>query len=651
HKVTATVPLHDPTHPAFKRGRIAFNTARASTTRSFSCASCHPDGHTDQLLWVLKTPVVTGGDQIMPRSTMPLRGLRDTAPFHWDGIPGDPYGGINSANTRSHVEPNSSIDEPESTTRHVIDGGLASTMLLVGDTSKNDEGKEGFLTAAERDDMSKFLLNITFPPAQRRAYTNELSDRAKDGFEHFHIKGDPQGTPGGNHCGNCHRMPFWVSTNTPGSGMDAPTWRGAYDRFLILPQGRLNIIDFDFYRRVAEQGNDERSIWQFSWSGRRYFDPVWDMVLEGSTGYSGSFARQVTVNQQTAKDSQTHNLLDALERSAAESAVVLHATGVLIDKNKKTVPVSLQFNDGAYASTNKTIPRARLLKLANDGRFVGTFTARHGAKDDYDHPQPALWTLTPIHAQTGAQQFPVVVAPENSMTINARHLDDHAHIIVDGRRVPGTVTKNPDNENITLHLEHLPENGIHFLQVQNPGGLVSNDFIFFSAADEQSAIAARNRANPDRLPNALGEAVEAGNLERVKRLVAGGAPVNARRESNGTTPLAAASLRGDTAIARFLLENKARPNHTNRDRNAPLHIAAFMCRTEIVELLLKHGASVTQKNARDESPIQSVTPEWNDGLARFYTAIANGSGFEIDLEEIQKLRPKIAERLKSHRKE
>ncbi len=33
--------------------------------------------------------------------------------------------------------------------------------------------------------------------------------------------------------------------------MDAPTWRGAYDRFLILPQGRLNIIDFYFYGGAA----------------------------------------------------------------------------------------------------------------------------------------------------------------------------------------------------------------------------------------------------------------------------------------------------------------------------------------------------------------------------------------------------------------
>ncbi|MDP7106152.1 MAG: hypothetical protein QGH41_03685, partial [Roseibacillus sp.] len=122
---------------------------------------------------VLKTPIVTGGDQIMPRSTMPVRGLRDTAPYHWDGIPGDPYGGNNSANIRTHVAPNSDPDKPESSTRHLIDGGLANTMLMVGSKETNDEGKAGHLSSGERDDMAKFLLNVTYPPAQRRAYDNK----------------------------------------------------------------------------------------------------------------------------------------------------------------------------------------------------------------------------------------------------------------------------------------------------------------------------------------------------------------------------------------------------------------------------------------------------------------------------------------------
>ena len=164
----ATIPLADPTPEPLRLGKIAFHTAATSTTKTFSCASCHPDGHTDHLLWVLDTPVVSGGNQIMPRSTMPCRGLRDTAPFHWDGIPGDPYGGINSASVHRGVAANSDAADPSSPVRHLIDGGLASTMRLAGDEGINDEGKPGTLSAAERDAMAAFLLDIPYPPAQRR---------------------------------------------------------------------------------------------------------------------------------------------------------------------------------------------------------------------------------------------------------------------------------------------------------------------------------------------------------------------------------------------------------------------------------------------------------------------------------------------------
>ena len=87
-------------------------------------------------------------------------------------------------------------------------------MAQVGDETKNDEGKAGLLSKSERDDMAKFLLNVTYPPAQRRAFDNELSERAQEGFELFHITGDVGGTPGGNLCGNCHRNALLGDTNT-----------------------------------------------------------------------------------------------------------------------------------------------------------------------------------------------------------------------------------------------------------------------------------------------------------------------------------------------------------------------------------------------------------------------------------------------------
>lgn len=258
-KVAGFVKLDDPTHRQVKLGRTWFNSAAPSSSGTFSCESCHPDNNTDQLLWVLQTPIVTGGNQIMPRSTMPVRGLRDTEPFHWDGVLGDPYGGNNSANIYSSVEPTADRNDQLTSTRHLVDVSMAEILRAHGDETVNDEGKPGRFTAAERDDLATYLLSVSFPPARRRAYTNELSKRAEDGFKMFHITGDAGGTPGSNRCGDCHRMPFYTNTNTPGTGMEAPTWRGAYDRFLILPQGRLNIVEFDDFQIAVKCGVAEWS--------------------------------------------------------------------------------------------------------------------------------------------------------------------------------------------------------------------------------------------------------------------------------------------------------------------------------------------------------------------------------------------------------
>ncbi|MGB0760012.1 MAG: ankyrin repeat domain-containing protein [Rubripirellula sp.] len=652
-----TITLEDPTHPAVKRGRIAFNTAAASTTKTFACASCHPDGHTDQLLWVLKTPVVTGGDQIMPRSTMPIRGLRDTAPYHWDGIPGDPYGGNNSANVHGSDPPNSKLDDPASTTRHLIDGGIAATMSMVGDATVNDEGKPGALSAAERDDMAKFLLSVPYPPAQKRAYSNVVSQRAQEGFKLFHIDGDYDGKPKPNVCGNCHRMPFLVSTNTPGTGMDAPTWRGAYDRFLILPQGRLNIIDFDFYRAVAEQGIPERRMWQFSWGGRRRFDPIWDMVLEGSTGFSGAFARQVTLNKKTAKQELTADLLDSLEQAAAEGGIILQADGVLIDSDQAVTSLKLQYSSdqtrATYLSTagERRFTREELVNLADAGEFIGTFSARHGVKADLETPQPALWTLGPLERQSGRQKFPILFEGNQEIVLSGRHLEDDANVLVDGRRVDGRV--RIEGETVRIHLDELPDSGMHLLQVQNQQGLFSNDFIFHvtdtatGAARLQAGIDA---AHVDRR-SALHEAASKGNLDRIRRLLERGTRINERKPSGGSTALSAAALNGQVEAVKLLLRRGAKVDRTNEDGNTPLHLAAFMCEFEIAEILIDKGAPTLVRNRRGETPGDIVSSAWSDGLARFYAGVGRSLEVDLDVEEIRNGRPKMAKLLRTAREQ
>ena len=510
-RVLDNIALADPTHPAVKRGRVAFNDAAASTSGTYSCESCHPDGGTDQLVWVLDTPPcnLTGCDQIPPRVTMPIRGARDTAPYHWDGIPGDPYGGNNTSNINGVDPPNCERDVPESCTRVLVDGSLATTMCEVGSCPVNEEGKGGALDSDQRDDMAKFLLSVPYPPAQRRSFTNVLSAKAEEGFRLFHIEGDLQGDPEPNVCGDCHRMPFWVSTNTPGTGMEAPTWRGAYDRWLILPQGRLNIIDFDFFENIADAGMPERAVWRLSWAGRVRFDPVWNMVTEGSTGFSGAFGRQVTLDSRTAAEALTGQLFDALEQAAAEGAVLLRGEGLFLDEGS-AVAVQLQFDPrrkgGVYRDRNDTAAvydRAELLSLAEGGGFLGTFTARLGPWIDVDHPQPAIWTFGPIHRQRGQQRFPTVSGDDTRMEISGRHIEEGANLFVDGRRVSGWVgcrtgtLPECEGEFTEVYLDSLPgPAGMHFLQIQNQDGLFSNDFIFHS--DDQGEDNCPDIPNPDQ---------------------------------------------------------------------------------------------------------------------------------------------------------
>ena len=650
-KIAGFVKLDDPTHRQVKLGRTWFNDADASSTGTFSCESCHPDNNVDQLLWVLQTPIVTGGNQIMPRSTMPIRGLRDTAPFHWDGVLGDPYGGINSASIRAAVEPTADEDDQTTSTRHLVDVSLAEILFAHGDETVNDEGKLGHFTAAERDDLAAYLLSVPFPPAQRRAYDNVLSKTARQGFKLFHIEGDlDPGRTTPNVCGNCHRMPFLVSTNTPGTGMEAPTWRGAYDRFLILPQGRLNIVEFPFYRRVAERGNSEQEIWRFSWGGRPRFNPIWNMVVEGSTGFSGSFARQVTLSQSSIEEELTTDLLNALEVSAGEGAVVLEAEGVLIS-NEDSKPIELQFHpdfqDGAYVSkarNRKVFSRIELIELATKGEFVGTFTGRHGENADYESPQPALWTLGPIERQRGRQRFPIVHEEKRSMSLSGRNFDEYSSLYVDGRRVDGAITFGlEEQEEVVIELESLPEPGMHTLQVQSEQGLFSNDFIFHVVKDADGVIALQKKMDDFHIDRqaALTRAIARGNLGYINRHLDQGARINRQSGQGGSTPLSDAALRGNLEVVKLLIKRGARVDATNRDSNTPLHVATFMCRKEVVEFLLEKGANSLTKNNRQETSIDIVSGVWNKGLGDFYSGIGRSIGQKVDLEQLQKMRPEM----------
>ena len=492
-----TIALEDPTDPRLKQGRIAFNSAEASSTGTFACASCHPDGHTDQLLWVLDTPLCdVGCDQIQPRLVQDIRGLRGTAPYHWDGIPGDPFGGVNTSSIENFVEPNCDINDEESCTLHLIDGSLETTMCDQDDCTVNDEGKAGLLAAADRSAMAAYLLSVPYPPSVERPYDNTVSKLAMDGIKEFHY---------GKQCGNCHLLPHWTMTNMGGSGMDLPSWRGANDRWKNAPQ---NCFFFADQVGGDTQGFPERR-------GFTNSREMYQMILEGSIGLPGSFARQVTLSAESVTTTGTVELLAALEQADFEEAIVLEGEGIRINETGDNTQLALSFDGSVYTDRNDdsiSFSRNELAGLAANGELLVTFTARLGTGVDYEHPQPTVWPLGfPIRLMFPGdrpQEFPEL-RDDTTMRMRGDYIYEGAALYVDGRRVEGTIEcergQLPDCEDdiVLVSLDQLPEtpgyamedvhlvsdnSQMHLLQIQNPQGLFSNDFPFFVTTNSGRAL-------------------------------------------------------------------------------------------------------------------------------------------------------------------
>jgi hypothetical protein len=230
--------------------------------------------------------------------------------------------------------------------------------------------------------------------------------------------------------------------------------------------------------------------------------------------------------------------------------------------------------------------------------------------------------------------------------MNARHVTEDAHVIVDGRRVQATVKKGTA-ETIAITIDSLPPNGLHFLQIQNSQGLFSNDFIFH-VADKKEDVEGSPRNDPDQLRNLLERSIASGSVARVKRHLKLGARVNRLHQENGMTPLASAALHGHLEIIELLLEHKADVKKSNRDGNTALHNAAFMCRSEIVSALLKIGASTTIRNHRRESPIDVVSGDWSKSLGDLYRYLNTVVAQKTNLEKLHEQRKDMIMQLRKY---
>jgi YVTN family beta-propeller protein len=511
----ATVSVgRDPTPAAVRRGAIAFNSAFASTTGNFSCGSCHPDANVDQLLWRIGGECgaigCPGGDE--PRTTMPVRGLRNTVPLHWDGTLGDPFGGGNGsvgfAGAGGTDCTLGDADGDHDCFLDLVNGSLSGVMCHQGGSCPPGGT---LLSAQERDDMATFLASVAYPPARSRRVGDNISRladpvpatqggvavSARKGFAEFFANQDGGGQP--RTCadadGGCHALPLGASTNSATlNGFDAPTMRGLTDRAL---QFSLGITNAEEILAFATGGNEPGFVWDPNLGYREQstfgaaflvFDGVYgvrppdifEMIEEASTGTSGATGRQLTLNTATANLPATLALMNALEAADARGAINLRAIG---RRNGSTVFFS--FTGSAYSSDVFSLSPAALRSEAANGTAFVTLTA-HLRSSSGLTPQPLLATAgTPnTSSAVGDPPLPLFSASGSppAFNVTGRDVAQSAAIFVDGAPAAGTLACgagaasgfcNPGN--VSIDLTNNPGTGLHLLQVQNPAGLFSNE--------------------------------------------------------------------------------------------------------------------------------------------------------------------------------
>ncbi|MCC6005620.1 MAG: ankyrin repeat domain-containing protein [Thermofilum sp.] len=104
------------------------------------------------------------------------------------------------------------------------------------------------------------------------------------------------------------------------------------------------------------------------------------------------------------------------------------------------------------------------------------------------------------------------------------------------------------------------------------------------------------------LNSELIQAVEKGDIVKVRYLLEKGANANAR-DSRGATALHKAASQGNVHIAQLLIEHGADVNSRNEYGATPLH---YSKNGEVAELLIKHGADVDARDSDGWTPLHYV---------------------------------------------
>jgi DNA-binding beta-propeller fold protein YncE len=498
-----TVPIGaDPTPEAVRRGRVAFESAFASDSSTFACASCHPDGNTDQLLWRIGGQC-TNCEADEPRSTMPVRGLKDTVPLHWDGALGDPFGGANGAGTSGTDCVLGDADGDLDCFVDIVEESLAGVMC--DQTGACPQGGTQ-LDSQARADMATFLGTISYPPARSRRPSDQLTASALQGMKDFFMdQGGALDGAGVSTCADsnsgCHELPLGTATNSQLVGrFDAPTMRGMTDRFIHFSNGITSTQEMVQGQSTLgwTPAQAMTELIAFDAAFPNLFQPgygagpfdIFQMFEEASTGHSGALGRQVTLSTVTTAGCPAcpaETTLAELEAADARGVVNLRGSGL---RNGFPVEVSFLQASSLYQVGAATRTRAQLVAEAQTGQTLVTLSALLRSGVNALSTQPLV---APLNANCGTGNGGTgdpALPSGTTFTVQAKYVAAGDAVFVDGARLPTATltvlgTTTTCNETIATHrvqvaLGTTPATGAHLLQIQNQAGLglISNEMPF-----------------------------------------------------------------------------------------------------------------------------------------------------------------------------
>jgi YVTN family beta-propeller protein len=189
-------------------GERLFHSANVSFRRQFSCSSCHPDGHIDNIVYDIEDDGIGMG----PIDNRTLRGVNDMAPYKWTGI---------NPSLRRQCGPR-----------------LAVFITRVQP-----------FTPVQLDDLHDYLCSIPRPPNRYRALGADLTEAQRRGQAIFERTRKNDGTPIplANRCNTCHPPPLYTDGKIHNVGtkfaydhaskFDAPHLLNIYDSAPYLHNG------------------------------------------------------------------------------------------------------------------------------------------------------------------------------------------------------------------------------------------------------------------------------------------------------------------------------------------------------------------------------------------------------------------------------